>query len=212
MPDILAFQERLLFFLAVLAAAAVYRGRENETFSPLNHFISELGERGISRYASVFNIGLIIGGLMLALLMARLGPILRDWLGVLAASVGVYSGISCALVGVFPMNNLKRHTRVALSFFYSGLLFTTLFSIFILFDPQGKLPVWLLIPSLVTVTSFAGFLFLPKKFDPQEVWSLDPSKFERPRILQITVLEWTIFVSVIGWVLGVSIYLVLSGS
>ncbi len=201
----------VIIFLAVLTTAAVYQGRDDEPYSLLNHFISELGERGISKLALVFNVGLILGGLMLALLMAGLGLFLHDSLGYLAAAAGVYAGASCSMVGVFPMNNLKRHIPVALSFFYSGLVFTSLFSVFILSDPQGKLPLWLLMPSLVTVASFVGFLFLPKRFDPKEVWSLDPSKFERPRLLLITILEWAVFVSVIGWLLGVSTYLVLAG-
>ena len=52
-----------LIILGMTASAIAYRGRQGERYSPFNHFISELGERGTARLAAVFNGGVIAGGL-----------------------------------------------------------------------------------------------------------------------------------------------------
>ena len=39
----------LVIFLAVLRSMAAYAGKRREEYSLLNHFISELGEEGVSR-------------------------------------------------------------------------------------------------------------------------------------------------------------------
>jgi hypothetical membrane protein len=44
-----------------------YKGRQGQRFSPLNHFISELGERNVSTYARVFNLSLVAAGIFLCL-------------------------------------------------------------------------------------------------------------------------------------------------
>ena len=46
--------------LAIVYSALRYRGKRRERFSLLNHFISELGEVGVSSAAGVFNAGLIL--------------------------------------------------------------------------------------------------------------------------------------------------------
>ncbi len=125
-----------IMLIGTLWAAAVYQGKKEETYSPLNHFISELGEVGVSREAAVFNGCLIAGGVTLAVFMAALGVYLGNVWGYLAAAVGVWSGLSCSVVGMVPMNDLMPHIHVANSFFYSGLAAVGLFTIAILRDRQ----------------------------------------------------------------------------
>jgi hypothetical membrane protein len=50
--------------LAIIYSVLQYRGKRGERFSLLNHFISELGETGVSKGARVFNVGLTVGGLV----------------------------------------------------------------------------------------------------------------------------------------------------
>ena len=59
--------------LGALLSAVAYRGAVGEPYSPFNHFISELGQVGVSRLAAVFNAGLIVGGLLLIPFMLGLG-------------------------------------------------------------------------------------------------------------------------------------------
>ena len=62
----------LILLLSALMPAAFYIGRENETYSFLNHFISELGEIGVSPFAYIFNGGLILGGICISSFMLGL--------------------------------------------------------------------------------------------------------------------------------------------
>jgi len=48
--------------LGALIAAVPYVGSSGEGYSPLNHFISELGQTSQSQMAPVFNAGLVAGG------------------------------------------------------------------------------------------------------------------------------------------------------
>lgn len=111
-----------IIFIASTFTAFNYKGREGESYSHLNHFVSELGEVGVAAYARVFNTSLIFSGLILVVFLGGLGYFINDFLGCVAAAVGVFTGFSCALVGAIPMNNLKRHIPVALSFFNGGLV------------------------------------------------------------------------------------------
>ncbi len=164
----------------------------------------------MAAYARVFNTSLIFSGLILVVFLGGLGYFINDFLGYVAAAVGVFTGFSCALVGALPMNNLKRHIPVALSFFNGGLVLTIIFGILILTDQQGRLSSWILAPTLVTIASFAGYLFLPKMLDPKRPWTLDPTKFKRPKVMSITTLEWLVFVSIIAWIVSISLDLILS--
>ena len=58
-----------ILLLSVLIAATSYVGKQNETYSFLNHFISELGEKGVSKFAYIFNGGLILGGACISFFM-----------------------------------------------------------------------------------------------------------------------------------------------
>ena len=71
-----------IILLSALIAAASYVGKQNETYSFLNHFISELGEIGVSPLAHIFNGGLILGRLTHFFLYARISYPYRRELGV----------------------------------------------------------------------------------------------------------------------------------
>lgn len=59
----------LVIVLGVLVSALVFVGDYGEPFSILNHNISELGERGVSELAWLFNASLVLGGLGLIVFM-----------------------------------------------------------------------------------------------------------------------------------------------
>ena len=58
--------------LGSIATAIVYSGKQGEAFNPLNHWVSELGEVGVSDLASVFNVSLIVGGVCFVVFMIGL--------------------------------------------------------------------------------------------------------------------------------------------
>ena len=51
----------LVVLVCLVTAMVVYRGKNGERYSIWRHFVSELGEVGVSKFAWVFNAGLIIG-------------------------------------------------------------------------------------------------------------------------------------------------------
>lgn len=75
--------------LCSLIAGLFYSGPDGESYSLLNHFISELGEVGISPLAWLFNLGLIAGGLFLIPFSLGLGLSLPGWL----PKVGIIAGL-----------------------------------------------------------------------------------------------------------------------
>lgn len=189
-----------IMLIGTLLAAAAYQGKKGESYSPLNHFISELGEVGVSREAAVFNDCLIAGGIVLAAFMLALGAYVGSACGYLAGAVGAWSGLSCSAVGLVPMNDLLPHIHVANSFFYCGLAAVGIFTLAILHDRRRQISKWMVIPSVITFASFAAFLsslHIPAIPQPR---TLDPSSIVRPEIWVLPIFEWLIFITVVGWV------------
>lgn len=183
------------FVIAAVVAAVAYTGTLGEGFSPLNHWVSELGEMGVSGLAIVFNIGLFVGGIALALFMAALGVLRRTRLAWFYVLVGVVAGVSGALVGVFPMNNRTIHIVFALGFFVLGWIAVGLASFDIWRRPDPRFSRWLPVLGAGTVAVFLLFLsvYIPYLYTG--------TGSDRPAVSVATVLEWLVLVGIIGWVL-----------
>ncbi len=196
-----------ILILGSLITAIPYRGKEGESYSILNHFISELGEVGVSTLAPVFNTSLILGGLILVIYVTGLGLYIHTKKAYIATAFGIFSCISCSLLGLFPTNNPSIHDALADSFFYSGLVATTLFTLGIMFDRENRVSKWLGVPAIITVAGFASFLMIPEAASLTRVQSLHPHQLTRPDIWPTTISEWSVFISGIAWFVLTSIYL-----
>jgi hypothetical membrane protein len=187
------------FMVASVVAAISYTGTLGEGFSPLNHWVSELGEIGVSGLALVFNVGLFVGGLALALFFVALGRLRRSRLAVVYVPVGFVAGVSGAMVGVFPMNNRGIHILVALGFFVLGWVAVGAASIDIWRRPEARFSRWLPALGAVTVAVFLLFLsvYIPYLYTG--------TGSDRPAISVATVLEWLVLVGIVGWVLVASL-------
>ena len=104
----------VIVILCSLITAIAYRDINGHSYNILNHFISELGEIGVSKLAPLFNTGLIVGGIVLIIFMISLGVYFRTVPGYIASIVGAFSAISCSLVGFNPMNDIEVHVKVAM--------------------------------------------------------------------------------------------------
>ena len=185
------------------AAAAIYRGKHGERFSVLNHFVSELGELGVSKGARFFNLGLLLGGILLVPFLLSLGLALNSWLGWLGTLAGAAAGLSLAAVGIFPMNDLEKHSRAALAYFRSGLGMVCLYGLAFFFQSSGEpvVPQTASILSLLSAACYAGFLLMTGKAPEEnadDVLEPDEEK-ERPRVWALPVVEWLVFFSTVGW-------------
>ena len=189
---------------AILIAAGAYRGKAGERYSISRHFISELGEVGVSRLAVVFNAGLMIGGFFFLLMMLGVGAGFNSVWGYLAMAAGMVAAVGCIFVGIFPMNNIKPHAAAAMTYFRAGLAAVLLFCIAIILQPADRvvMPYYSLVFSLVAVAAYTAFLVhagqVEKKVKSQS--SLDTSEIkERPAFWWMPFLEWMVFFSTILW-------------
>lgn len=194
----------IVVIACVLVPMTAYVGRAGERFSPANHFISELGEVGVSRLASVFNIGLVAAGVLYVPFALGLGAAIRGWWAAAGTLAGLVAAAALGCVGLFPMNNLQPHIASAILFFRSGLVTVLLSGVAIQLQRPGRREVdrRANIAGIVTVLAFAVFL----------VWmDLQPgssSDFQvsaiRPAIWPGAILEWSILVTMIAWFFVVS--------
>jgi hypothetical membrane protein len=187
------------FAVGSLVTAGFYVGSQNEGFSPLNHWVSELGELGVSRMALVFNVGLFVGGLALALFFVALGRLRNSGLAGAYVPVGAVAGVCGALVGVFPMNDRGIHIVMALGFFVLGWIAVGLTSYDIWRKPEPRFSSWLPALGAVTVAAFLMFLsiYIPYLYTG--------TGSDRPAFSLATVLEWLVLIGIMGWVLVASI-------
>jgi hypothetical membrane protein len=181
--------------LGSIVTAVAYTGAKGEAYSPLNHFVSELGELGVSELAAVFNVALNIGGVCFVVFMLGLAATRRGRLRYAYGATGVVAGIGGALVGVFPMNDLDKHGLVALTFFVLGLVTVLLASIDFVRAPDPRFPRWLAAVGGATVVAFA--IFLAILFG--EAGGLAHPE-ERAAIWPLTIFEWLLIVGILGWV------------
>ena len=200
-----------VLILVVLYAALRYRGKAGERFSLLNHFISELGQVGVSRGAWAFNGGLVLTGLLLLPFVVHLGIVLGSVLGWIGTFFAAAASLGAAAVGIFPMNNLKPHVRAAMTYFYAGLAMVLTFGVAVLVQPAEKAVVHRIasLLSLPAALAFGSFLALPwiaaPGVDPARL--LDPSVIpERPRFWALPFMEWIVFFTTIFWLSGMAFF------
>jgi hypothetical membrane protein len=200
----------IIILIAVAVSALCYRGKRQEAYSALNHFISELGEVGVSPQARVFNGGMILAGISLVPFVVGLGLAIDNLWAKLGIAAGLWAAVSCTSVGLFPMNNLTPHIKAAMSYFRAGLVTVLLFGMAIMFQPDGSqvIPRSAVIASLVAVAAYSSFLILMtrRKTTQQVGENLDPEKIpERPRVWVLAALEWVVFFTTIGWFFSVAV-------
>jgi hypothetical membrane protein len=188
-----------ILLLSAFIPAAFYVGKQNETYSFLNHFISELGETGVSRLAYIFNGGLIVGGACISFFMLGLAIHIGGNWGLILGAIGLVTGISATLVGVFPMNQLEIHTAIANTFFYGGLLVALGYTLYIVFSPKPRLPKITALTGGLTMLAFAAFVwFLPAPLEDGQ--SIHEILKNRPEIWTLPILEWVVFLCVMVWI------------
>lgn len=178
-----------------VVTALAYTGSKGQPYSPLNHFVSELGELAVSRLAVVFNTSLIVGGVCFVVFMIGLAATGQDGLRYLYGLIGAIAGIGGAFVGVFPMDYLGVHSLAALTFFMLGLVTVLLASIGFVRRPDRRFPRWLSALGAATVAAFAVFLVI---LFGEAGGLAHPD--ERVAVWPVTIFEWLLIVGILLWV------------
>ena len=167
-----------------------------EPFSMFNHTVSELGELGVSEFAMMFNIGMMLAGILFFPFMIGLGLYLENIIGKIAAIVGAFSALSIYLVGIYPMNNATMHGITAISFFLSGLVMTVLWALAILAQKNVKIPKIFSLGGFINAVIFALFLFGP--------WG--SYEETRPVFSMRITLEWAIYFAIVSYLFILALY------
>jgi hypothetical membrane protein len=183
--------------LVCIVAAIAYTGSQGQRYSPLNHWVSELGQTGVSELAGVFNAGLIIGGACFVVFMLGLGWLRQSRLGWTYAAIGAIAGVAGAFVGIYPMNNLDLHGIAALTFFDLGWIAVGLASIDFVRTPDERFPRWLAVIGGLTVIAFVGFLAV---LLPLLSGAGLAAPDVRPDVWIVPILEWAVLAGILLWV------------
>ena len=203
-----------IILTSFIISALFYKDSHGNPYSILNFFVSELGNVGVSQLAWIFNVGLIIGGSLLAIFMFGLMGVIKTKLARISCILGVLSAIAAALVGVFPMNNLIPHALVAMLFFYGGMITVALFAIVIYKDPEHNFPKRFAFYGVVIFIFFFIFHFVPLdniSMDFEEVFNLEGGVLNldlyRPEIWYMALMEWLVILGVVLWMLLIAVNL-----
>lgn len=191
-----------VILLGTVTAAVPYRGHAGEGYSPLNHFISELGEIAASRLAWAFNLSIILGGIGLGTFLLLLADRLSGRFRVALVAAGLVAGASGTLVGAFPMDYLLTHRIVSSIFFLTGWLVAGIFSAWLLAGPHTGWPRWLLAPGGAVVAISLAFVAVYSTYRPSNP---DGPIVNRPETFwSVPFLEWAALLSLLAWFVCVS--------
>ena len=197
----------LAIVLGMIAAAAAYEGTIGQPYRIANHFVSELGEIGISRLAWTFNGGLIVGGIGILVFFIGIANRVNGWFRWIVGPVGLLTGVFGTLVGLFPMNNLGAHMFVANGFFYPGLATMLLFSGYVLASRHREFPRWIAAPGLLAAGALFAFLFLGGLIENLVNTTGAPPGFgiNRPDVWISALFEWVAIGAILVWVAVVAL-------
>lgn len=198
---ILGFAGAAMVALTCVASALAYIGKAGQRYSPLNHFVSELGEVGVSPLADAFNAGLIVGGACIAASLVGVARTLRGRSRYVFGVVGLTAGLSGTLVGAFPMNNFNPHALAALTFFSTGWIAVAVFSLYAYLWGEDIYPRWLALIGLPCIAAFIAFLALSKNVPLDALANPDR---HRPDVWPLTIFEWIVIALVLVWIAAVA--------
>ncbi|MDF1537478.1 MAG: DUF998 domain-containing protein [Candidatus Thorarchaeota archaeon] len=179
----------------ILTPMIPYVGTEGESFSIFRHYVSYLGHIGVSEFAWMFNIGMMVTGLIFVPFMIGLGMYLDNVISKIAGLVGVYTSVSIFFVGVFPMN-YPEHGPAAMSFFLSGLVMSVLWTLTILAQKEVRVPKILSLGGIINIFFFAAFLY----------WPYEQVPVLSPPLSLVPTLEWGIYFAIVGYLLILALY------
>ncbi|WP_158222880.1 DUF998 domain-containing protein [Rhodopirellula sp. MGV] len=189
-PSAYALMAVLVIASGMVAAACGYEGG----YSCFNHFVSELGNHHKTSAAWAYNTGLVIGGLLIALVVAGLERVSFPALTLLLGASG-----GTVLLGFVPESSIlvMHFVLAALTFVFVGGG-VILLGIQVWRDDTWPNRLWLISVSLLTVGIAICFLFAPKD---KLVSLLNGNAVERPGHWKLAELEWCFVACIAIWTL-----------
>jgi hypothetical membrane protein len=190
-----------LMSVAVILGGAVvtavpYVGWAGEGYSPLNHFISELGELAISKLAVLFDASIVVGAIGLGFFLVLIARRMTGRLSPALAVAGLLAGLFGLLVGLLPMDRLALHRIVSGGFFLTCWLTAGTFAVWLARNPRAGFPRWLLAPAALSVAVDLVFVAVYSTYHPADP---DAHIISRPDVWAYPLLEWASLLSLFLW-------------
>jgi hypothetical membrane protein len=201
----LALGSTAVILAGALATGLGYSGPAGEAYSPLNHFISELGQVSQSRLAPVYDAGIVMGALGLGLFLAILSRHLTNRFRSAMLAAAAIAGASGMLTGLLPMDIQPAHQTASAVFFLTGWTVAATFSVWLLGRPRPGFSRWLLLPGLGCIPFFVAFVAVYAAYRPADPYA---PILLRSAIWAVPLLEWAALLSLLAWVLAVALVLV----
>ncbi|MBI1259554.1 MAG: DUF998 domain-containing protein [Chloroflexi bacterium] len=207
---IAGFAGAIIISLGSLITALMYTGSDGEAYSIFNHFVSELGHTEVSQGALLFNIALITGAICLGVHLVCVAQGFEGGLRWTLAVVAVIVGTFGMLVGFFPMNVSGIHYWVAAIFFMASAVYLGIFTTRVWRTPANPYPKWLAYIGLPMALSVTVLLITGVVNLIQGENAMAQAASTRAGFLLITTSEWFTIMSMILWIVSVSIFLLSS--
>jgi hypothetical membrane protein len=189
-----------------------FTGFNGEQYSPLNHFVSELGWIGFSELANLFNICLFIGGILFIPFIFYLNTQISHNLWRIGSMFGFLSAIGCCLVGIFPMNSevLFEHALFAAIFFIGSATMMVMLSISMVRAKKSNFPKFFALSGLIiaflnillVVIDSTEPIFNMIEFNVEDYLGISI----RPDFWLIAFIEWLIVLSILVCLNGIAIF------
>jgi hypothetical membrane protein len=180
----------------MVITAIPYSGYQGEAYSPLNHFISELGEIAASHLAWVFNLGIVLGGVGLGTFLLLVSRLLEGRFRKAMITVSLVAGAGGTAVGIYPMDYPTVHLVASLTFFLSGWITAAIFSAWQLSGPRPGYTRLLVLPAALNVVVSWIFIVVYAGWRPG---SGDGKIVDRPDVWSVPALEWASLLTLLLW-------------
>jgi hypothetical membrane protein len=189
---------------SAFATAIAYRGSKGQPYSPLSHWVSELGEEDVSRLAPVFNAGTVVGGACLGIVMTSLAMSRRGGLARAYGPIGAVAGLAGALVGRFPMNRIVPHAIASVSFFNLTALAIALASVDFAKRPEPRFGRIQASIGAAATAAFVAFGVVASDAIRREGLAALEAPDPRGAFSPLTSLEWATLLLIMAWVVSTS--------
>jgi hypothetical membrane protein len=168
-------------------------------YSPLNHFISELGKKSAGKFSDVFNLCLMAGGVLLTLFTLSLGLSMRQkWVARIATCIGILATLSFSMVGYYSADSWTAHKIAAIVFFSGAMVATNLFGYVIYKYNTVRWHKTIAIQSCIITLVYLLIFCWPKDLMVEAV--KHPDQFIRPVYWDLTILEWIYSTCICNWI------------
>jgi len=199
----------LTLYSSIAISAYSFKGLQGQSFSLLNHFISDLGNFNLSSNFNLFNAGVVLAGIGFGVFAYGCDGLIHSKLAKASVVIAIIASVLLMGVGLVPTTAGPLHLIIALSFFILMTLGLALYSLCIWQTSNSPFPKSSALYGLLSPISLFIFMLMPK--DLLALEEEQGALFDRPDFWGLAFSEWTVFFFLTSWVLVISYQMLRSG-